>query len=420
MKPVSLTQSETDAIARDITDDLIGNFFSAGKTHINGNELLTFANHDQINKFILLQIYQDWRAYLQTFSHPYYNFSNEEVHKALNHFLQVLSIHIRISNADFRVLVERAVFSNLSLTIAPLETLIGFFFGQKERISIELFDRYAKYFSDFGFVIRSISVYHHNNDLDIVEKSLFIQKFEKAIEIFEKKELNTIDKYRSTLFSLLSGKQLFDLEQTFEPAKAYSPESTIPAYEPEIPKIYQPEPEPEDEIPGIESYTSEIIEPLPSLNLIVDDSVLNLESDDFPSSVSPIAEINSISSEPVGDGNVSASQLENESTKENSRVVDLFQDEKESLTVGEQLSRNAQGEILLEKIPVHKQFQFVQIVFGGNTVKFKALIDKLNKTQDWEEAQKLLEHHVFEQEGYNGTDPVSQEFVALIKSRYGL
>lgn len=74
--------------------------------------------------------------------------------------------------------------------------------------------------------------------------------------------------------------------------------------------------------------------------------------------------------------------------------------------------------IKVESIPVHKQFQYVQKVFGGSSVKFKVVLDKINKTETLEETNEVLDKYVFNDPNVNRNDKVSKEFEALVRARF--
>jgi hypothetical protein len=83
------------------------------------------------------------------------------------------------------------------------------------------------------------------------------------------------------------------------------------------------------------------------------------------------------------------------------------------------VAENISGKnIRTEHIPVHKQFQFVQKVFGGSSVKFKVILDKINKTQSLAEADEVLEKYVFNDPSVNRNDKVAKEFEQLVRGRF--
>ncbi|MFM2375345.1 MAG: hypothetical protein RLZZ165_442 [Bacteroidota bacterium] len=74
--------------------------------------------------------------------------------------------------------------------------------------------------------------------------------------------------------------------------------------------------------------------------------------------------------------------------------------------------------IKAEQIPVHKQFQYVQKVFGGSSVKFKVVLDKMNKAESLDDVNEVLDKYVFNDPNVNRNDKVSKEFETMVKARF--
>lgn len=219
MEKIVLSEQTLSALIREIETTLLSrHVFRDGV--ITGQEILKFAPHKQINNFILFQIYQDWNGHVQNFRHPYFNFDHTEVNDALTSFLNTLSRHIRITEKDFRPMLEKAIYNTLKLILNPMEVFSKFFFLNNDRIPIDLFKKHAPYFSDYDFIIQSILKFYGKNQVPIVEKKVFFEKTERVITIFESRENNSIEKYRKYLFNKATGK---DLERMM-PAPAPPPE----------------------------------------------------------------------------------------------------------------------------------------------------------------------------------------------------
>jgi len=74
--------------------------------------------------------------------------------------------------------------------------------------------------------------------------------------------------------------------------------------------------------------------------------------------------------------------------------------------------------INIENIPLHKQFQYVQKIFNNSNTKFKNTIDHINTLQNLPEAELYLDEQVFPNSKIPKHDPVSQDFLQLIKNRF--
>lgn len=257
MKKIILADDKLNKLVDEITERLVeGHAFRHGA--ISGEEIAKFAPHQQVNQFVLFRIYQDGNTYLQRLNHPYFNFVNEDVKAALGRFFNVLSGHIRVREADFRKLLRQAVYNNLKLILNPEDAIGNFFFGTMSGIPVSLYRKHAPYFSDFDFVIRALDRYYEKNNLLRAEKDVFIQKFNRVLEIYEQKQGKKIADYQRALFKELTGK---DMAEVVGPQAAPGAEeekkTADEAVAAETPAIETPEPEAENvpETPVADSET---------------------------------------------------------------------------------------------------------------------------------------------------------------------
>ena len=606
MEKIVLSEQTLNGLIRDIEASLLNRHIFRGGA-ITGQEILKFAPHKQINNFILFQIYQDWNAHVQNFRHPYFDFDHPEVTEALTRFLNILSRHIRISEADFRPMLEKAIYNTLKLILYPKEVFNKFFFLNNDRIPIDLFRKHAPYFSDYDFIIQSILKFYAKNQIQVVEKQVFFEKMDRVINIFESREDNSIEKYRGYLFNKATGKDLASLmaapQETPEPPapqeeppkkperpqppqaekllpseKAALPEKSLyerlagqrkartvgeqlgekketpdtlgsrfeskpekpqtpPAPESipiapdnsyqdgiepvlqepqqvETPKLPEPEakkPEPvtakppQAEPPVAETPTPETqpkpihqilaerkqadekkpslaerlsqekgeaktladsfkkpddrntaftpaVEPVkpvaPEPEMETPAPEITPEEPKVTSQPKPVEEIDPPAPDPA---EIAASLLEEQEKPEpqkpehkmpeprgfdlfspaqdEAEPVSLFSDGDKKATLGQQFqseerpealheSLSPQRSIKLEQIPVHKQFQFVQKLFGGQSVKFRVILDKLNQTQSYKDAEEVMEKYIFNAPNTRRSDKLSQEFIMLVKNRF--
>ncbi|WNJ16684.1 hypothetical protein [Pontibacter sp. G13] len=217
MEPIILLDERLNELAQRVSRQLYdGYYFNQGK--IKGEELKSFSAHQQINKFLLFQVFQAWELQMQKIKHPYFNFEDEEVQQSVKLLQNQLSKHIEIREADFKPLLERAVFNNLKLLLDPVETFSKFFFVQSDSISIEVYNRYAQFFSDLNFIVNSISGYCKKHGLEEVQQQFFLEKMEKTVSIFERKSGKSFHQHRVALFEKLTGHNLDTLISEMEQA----------------------------------------------------------------------------------------------------------------------------------------------------------------------------------------------------------
>ena len=583
MEKIVLSEHTLSGLIRDIEVSLLNRHVFRGDV-ITGQEIVKFAPHKQINSFILFQIYQDWNAHVQNFRHPYFDFDHEEVNEGLTRFLNMLSQHIQIKETDFRPLLEKAIYNTIKLILNPAEVFNKFFFMNHDQISINLFRKHAPYFSDYDFIIQSMLKFYGKNQIQVVEKQVFFEKMERVIAIFESREDNNIDKYRSYLFNKATGKELTSIQGTtplsgsqpefiptrrkpvaptsspVPPPKSTGKSENMANSQPEKPssgssvapstpavneeltgqrkaetrgkqsdkeKEQQAEAEPKSPTPKavvppkaqppaveetkqptttadpepVDQPASENVKPTPVENIDESKSkpihqllaerkqtksnapslaerlnqekaerrtladsfqkkeVLNqtyspelqtpepepvttaesatLKSDAAPTTPDPAE----IAASFIEEQEPPTSELPKSSTHETQgfdlfsqapkkeKPASLFSEEAPKPTLGKQFQSEERPEALheslapqraikLEQIPVHKQFQFVQKLFGGQNVKFRVILDKINETQSYKEAEEVMGKYIFNTSNTRRSDKLSQEFIMLVKNRF--
>ncbi len=205
-----LTENQLTASVEQISNDL----FSKVKfqAFLDGKQIAGFCSYEQINRFLLFQIYIDWKLQIQKLKHPYFNFQHPEVKDALNEFLNVLSNHIFIEQKDFKILLEKAVFNAIKLLNEPLSSFLNFFFATKNEASVQLISEYIPYFHDFDFVLQSILLYAENHKLEKISKELFQELYQKSIMNYERFSGESIEKYRSLKLKELLGNSMNNIE----------------------------------------------------------------------------------------------------------------------------------------------------------------------------------------------------------------
>lgn len=442
MKPLFIPAEEQKVLVHQITETLIRRFFISGKKYISGPELLHFCDNPQVNRFIFFQLHQEWGKYQAGLRHPAYNFDHEEVKKAMNTFLNILSAHILMNETQFRVYVEKAVFNTLSLLLNPEETFTGFYFSTKEGINLSILEKNVTYFHYFDFILQGIILYHQQNTMPLVRKRIFLEKFMKAEEIAIKKG-KSLEVYRRDMFHKLTGKDLFEVARTADgsipipelgagtESKSSTPvpfsqsEENIVEEEQVIELSSQPE-SPEAEIQeeiASEIASSELSEQeLESTDLSTEtDAEANPEESEISvSQPEPEVHAPALVTEPTSTPSM-VSPTEKDSTEEQkpesgtdkkTTLADLFQQNAGTPIKGIKVKMD------LDTIPIHKQFQFSQKIFKGNSVLFREFIQSLSKVSSKEEAEALLQSQVIQPNQVNQEDELFVEFYTLVMQGY--
>lgn len=493
MKKIILSDQQLNELVGSVTEKILDGRENLPE-EIGGEEILHFAEHPQVNKFVLFQIYNDWSAHMKKLEHPYFDYSQPEVKKALRDFQTILSDYIRVPQADFRKMLEQAVYNTLKLIVNPEDAIGNFFFRENDNIPLEMFRRHAPYFDDFGHVLKALLRFFEKNNIPRVLRREFFEKFDKVVEIYEKKEARPVLDYQKERFLKLTGIELMAYLQRPAPA-AKEPRSThiqVPAEspapkqnKPATPPPAQKEAQPQEQKPEGKLSDRFEKEETPSINqrfaqkekqslverMKAERQEQKSQTPKVPeqppveqkTTVEPPQEVLP-KEEPKKEqeatpetprrrvpsllGNRKDRKKAEEKPREEPQpqeeperkvrksTIDLFAERKrkeaelrekkrtladklgnkESKTLNEQAG--VTKAIRTDQIPVHKQFQFVQKVFGGSSVKFKVVLDKINKTETIEEAKSVLNRYVFNDPTVNRSDKVCKEFEALVRGRF--
>jgi hypothetical protein len=207
MKQIHLSETKLNLLATEISNRLFDSHYF-NQDVISGEDLNNFCDHEQINKFLLFQVYQVWQLQISRFKHPYFNFNQPEVNQLLNQLQNLLSRNIAIKKEDFRPLLYKAVLNNLRLLSDPKAALQQFFFQNQDKISVGMYEKYTPFFSDFDFVIKSILKYYQKNNLKQAEKDVFLLKFDRVLNVYNQRSEQNDDTYRALRFLKLTNRRL--------------------------------------------------------------------------------------------------------------------------------------------------------------------------------------------------------------------
>jgi len=319
--------------------------------NLSGTDILNLPAHPQVGQFIMFQIFQEWRTHTTKIKHPFFDFKHEEVIQALQQFQNVLSNHIKIEQKDFKQMLDKACWNTLRLLLNPAETIIQFFFTGREHIPVSLVKQYATYFSDFDFCLLALIDQAENKKNPDLLKEECIRLIPRIFSLWEQGTNNSLSDYRAKRFMQLTG---FDINKLIE---AVQPDMQDIVVKPETPQI--------------------------------------LKSDD------PVIENNPVEKHEPTENKVD----KKENTEAPNRVYQQFQT---TTKFSEKKSYS------LDQIPLHKQFQFIQKLFGGNHQKYNETLQKIQSFEDINSANEWLQNNFDDKE-----NEIYQEFYEMILRSFG-
>lgn len=136
---------EAIAVYGDAYADKVLKKFFDGKTHITGKDILSLSEIQQVNLFVVRELFRVWEEETRKLKSPYFNYDAEEVTKALEHFMSVLSRHIRMDQQHLRPLLKKAVSHTLMAIFDPYDYFSMIISGPSNKLEMANFKSDLKY-----------------------------------------------------------------------------------------------------------------------------------------------------------------------------------------------------------------------------------------------------------------------------------
>ncbi|MDL5049215.1 hypothetical protein QQ054_24685 [Oscillatoria amoena NRMC-F 0135] len=114
---------EAIALYSDAYAEKILKKFFADKNRITGQEILVFSDVQQVNLFIIRDLFKAWKEETKKLKSPFFDYEKPEVKAALETFMNVLSKNIAIDRTHFAPLVKKAV--SQTLLVILIRTIIS-------------------------------------------------------------------------------------------------------------------------------------------------------------------------------------------------------------------------------------------------------------------------------------------------------
>jgi hypothetical protein len=117
----------------------------AAKDKINGQEILTLCDVQQINLFILRELFKGWKDETKKLKSPYFDYEHTDVKDALSNFMGILSQHISIDKQHFSPLLKKAVSQAVLVVLDPYDYFSMLVSGTNNKMDVASFREEIKY-----------------------------------------------------------------------------------------------------------------------------------------------------------------------------------------------------------------------------------------------------------------------------------
>ena len=125
-------------------ESVLKGFFSS-KDKISGQEILTLCSVQQVNLFVIRELFRAWKEETKKLKSAYFDYENADVKEALENFMGVLSKNIAIDRLHFAPLLKKASSHALMVIFDPYDFFSMIITGKNNKLEVESFREEIKY-----------------------------------------------------------------------------------------------------------------------------------------------------------------------------------------------------------------------------------------------------------------------------------
>jgi hypothetical protein len=125
-------------------EKVMKNFFSS-RQRITGAEILSLCNIQQINLFVVSELFKAWKEETRKQKSAYFDYENPEVKEAMASYMSVLSNYISVDRPSFSPLLKKAVMHTLLAVFDPYDFFSMLISGKDDRLEVNAFREEIKY-----------------------------------------------------------------------------------------------------------------------------------------------------------------------------------------------------------------------------------------------------------------------------------
>ena len=450
--------------SRDLALQLSNKFFANADT-ITGEQIIEFSSIKQINFLILKILEERWEAEVARLESPFFDYSHTDVQEGLRSFLNILSQHIRVSRKTFTTVLMEAIFGTLQLILDPRS-----FYEQeiqkaaKLKLTAEYYRRTIKYlqynreiFKTFvgELSLRYPQSFEAQEAMSLWQNTLrdhwrYIEPTEWRVKAFNNLmvlDLDDIYTHATEIISVNTQEPVLEIEgaeiKNNLPTIEVEKEEVVAIIEPILPTIEVEKEEVvaiiEPILPAIEVEKEEvvaIIEPiLPTVEVEKEEVVaiiepilpaIEVEKEEIVAIIEPILPTIEVEKEEIVaiiepilptievEKDDTASYFEQIGDNNQDKVEPTVAQPKETIVIQ---YRQDKISSLLEAIPLHEKFTFIDELFGGDNLAFQDALEKIDKSPNYEEARRLTNQYIL-QHNWDFDQDSTQEFLSWLGRRF--
>lgn len=119
MEP-SLDYAALEQYSRTFSEQVVREVY-AHQHRVSGTDILSLSPVKQVNFFVIKALFDQWQQEIDRLESPYFDYDHEEVQVALEEFMNTLSQHISVAEAELHPLLVIATQDALLLALSPTD-----------------------------------------------------------------------------------------------------------------------------------------------------------------------------------------------------------------------------------------------------------------------------------------------------------
>jgi len=364
-------------------------------------------------------------------NHPYVDRTHPDIRMGVDALINLYSQHLMLPADDLPALLHEAADRAIRLILDPVSTLQELIFADQIVLPLATYERWALYALDFDFLAQGVGAYARKHDQTHVKRDQLTELAPRLAGRFEAVRKQRIDDYQSERFLALVGQEL-ERFSTGDSAFASVGREDKPSA-PAPPQAERPE-NTEESIRGIKDRIQQVLKrsdedaPLSSAPGAQTPGATRFEPVLKPRETSASQETASPHPEKSSSEPAQPSQPANPSAhpsakrpaqpeEEPRNLADRYANQQRPTSLNEQLKTSGTEVLSQKMIPLHKQFQYIQKVFGGNRNRFQDTLAALNEAGSYKAAETYMAERILNRPEVDRNDPVTKEFMQFLRAQ---
>jgi hypothetical protein len=116
--PQSINTAAVESYIETLTEKLVFGHFNSSES-ITGPQIQELTELDQVNVFVLEQLFSKWKMEAENLRSPFFDFEHVDIKTALQEFQNSLSFHIMVDRTHFQPLLKDALNNTTDLILHP-------------------------------------------------------------------------------------------------------------------------------------------------------------------------------------------------------------------------------------------------------------------------------------------------------------